>query len=149
MKNLKIIMFALLCALTRASSYAMDSQSDENTQPKTQHNYSLGTTCIDYNSNCLRQDIQLNNTPVGHIAYIDKYENGVTYRYIESLLVHENMRKKGIGSECMRQFIDQSQRQGIHTLQLQTLGHLIHFYERLGFKEVSDDYIFSNMEKRL
>jgi GNAT superfamily N-acetyltransferase len=152
MKNLKITIFAALSVLAGASSYAMDTKPAEIAPQNTELNCSLGTPYTapyHYTRNCLRQDLKQNNTSVGYIRYIDSYENGAAYRRVDSLFVQENMRKTGIGSECMRQFIEQSQRQGIHTIELQTLGHLIHFYERLGFKEVSEDGIYSNMEKVL
>jgi ribosomal protein S18 acetylase RimI-like enzyme len=68
--------------------------------------------------NAIGRDLYEDNTPVGKIVYQDSAPG---LRYIHELGIEAHRRNNGIGSECMRQFIQQSNRDGIKYIELESL----------------------------
>lgn len=143
MKNLKIIIFAALCALTGITAYAMDAK--KTTIPST--NYVLGPVLyvnqtwndgldsIYILKQYIRpQDSHPTDTPTGLICYHDICMKGIPTRYIRDFEIYDqNMRRQGIGTNCLQQFIEQAKREGIQRITLTSTNRAIPLYRRVGF----------------
>jgi ribosomal protein S18 acetylase RimI-like enzyme len=142
------IAFAAL-ALTGFNAQAMEyTNKNHNQHNTTSMNCSLGDAYPSsylMDSHALGRDLYVDNMPVGSITYnYVRKTDGVSIR-IYDLCVQSNKRGNGIGSECMRKFIQQSEREGISALELQSLDERLNFYKRLGFEETSNDFLFTSM----
>lgn len=87
------------------------------------------------------QYLQVNQEQIGSILYDDSYQNGIVSRYISYLKIdNANMRGHGIGTQCMHQFIKQSEDEGVNTLKLISGPKAVSFYENLHFKADREPY---------
>jgi ribosomal protein S18 acetylase RimI-like enzyme len=72
-----------------------------------------------------------NNNEIGTIHYSNKHDGS---RNLNSIVIREAMRSKGIGSLFIKQFITQSKNEKIRRLDIHKVASkAISFYERLGF----------------
>lgn len=156
MKNLRKAIFAVLCTLIGNAAQAMDAtQATSNwslspaycgyviqdympyTLRQEIYDASIPSSIQNY-SDTIRDGVIMRNysdvRPVGFIEYFDYRNNDGLFRYIQAFDITEAMRGQGIGTTCMKKFIEQSKAEGIATIGLTPLMARIALYERLGFK---------------
>lgn len=149
MKNLKITIFALVCAVAGASSYAMDTQSNAE-KPYT--TCSLGEKYSEpYMALCEhKRDIIVDGKTVGFIQYSD-YRNGKKFeRFIEDFRIvypYGYLRGRGIGTLCMEQFLQDAKNDRVTFISLSSMPQAATFYTKFGFKTTIKGSLY--MEKKI
>ncbi len=147
MKNLKTAIFALLCALMGVSSYGMNTPSDANTKPYT--TCRLGESYSDDHMGLYeyKRDIITDDKIIGYIQYSDSRNDNGLERFIENFTIHAHLRGCGIGTLCMKLFLNDAKKDQVNVVSLSSMPRAESLYTRLGFRRPA--YYSPYMQKKI